>query len=167
MKKILLLLPLALMLVMCKSTKRKTTATSGKISNISYSEKFKGASAAETATLLKTLDASAETKSVLVLTQNFIGGEVTVVSAGKQVYKGYPITDKSTGLAERIAISNTADTRVLDSYTGNEVVLSASDTKKYKFAYVARTGKPKPAYKVLYSTKLKVFKPKKQKTAAR
>lgn len=151
MKKLLILLPLALLFVMCKS---KTTAKATPKDYIIYNDNFKGASDAQKSKFLKGIDATGENYSVLMLTKNFIGAEITVTTGGKQVYKGYPISDKKGGVTETIRISNTADTEVYDSYTKQKMVLEQKDNKKYKFIYMARSGAKQVPFKVMYSNKL-------------
>lgn len=152
MKKLLFILPLALLFTMCKTS--KTIADTGK-ANVIYSDDFKGATDAQTKAFLKKLNATEDEYAVLVLTKNFVGSEITVSTNGKQVYKAYPISDKATRIAERIRISNTADTEVYESYSKTTVTLKAEDVKKHKFIYIGRNNSATKPFTVLYSNKLK------------
>jgi hypothetical protein len=156
MKKILFILALSLLFITCKSKKNITTAKPANY--ITYTDKFKTSTDAQTKAFLKKLNAEGEDYSVLLLTRKFVGSELTVTAGGKEIYKGYALTDKSNGLAETLRIPNTTDTRIYDTYTKQEVLLEAGDLKKHKFVYVAKTGRTQTPFGVAYSHKLRAMK---------
>lgn len=155
MKKILFILALSLLFITCKS--KKTTAVEP-TNYITYTDKFKTSTEAQTTAFLKKLNAEDDGYSVLLLTRKFVGSELTVTSGGKEIYKGYALTNKGNGLAETLRIPNTSDTRIYDSYAKQEVVLDAKDVKKHKFVYVAKTGRTQTPFGVVYSHKLRAMK---------
>ena len=163
MKKALFIIALSFLFVMCKSTKTTTTSTSAITEakptkeNFIYSDGFKAATPAQTAALLKSLDATAANYSVLVLTKNFHGEEVVVTNGSKQVYKGYALSNGGSGIAEKIRIDNTADTKIYDSYSKKEIVIESSDAKKYKFVHVAKDTSKKVPFVVVCSNKVKAL----------
>lgn len=155
MKKILFILAIAMLFVTCKSKKTIATEPSN---YVTYTDKFKTSTDAQTKAFLKKLNAEDEGYSVLLLTRKFVGSELTVTSGGKEIYKGYALTNKGNGLAETLRIPNTTDTRIYDTYTKQEVLLEASDVKKHKFVYVAKTGRTQTPFGVAYSHKLRAMK---------
>ena len=160
MKKAFYILALSLLFVTCKSTKKVTTSTKEDTptkENFIYSDGFKAATAAQTAALLKDLSATAKNYSVIVLTKNFNGEEVTITNGTKQAYKGYALSNRATGIAEKIRIDNTADTKIYDTYTKKEITISASDAKKYKFVHVAKDTSKKIPFVIVYSNKVKAL----------
>ena len=161
MKKALLIIVLSFLFVMCKSTKtttiNTTTAEKPTKENFIYSDGFKAATPAQTAALLKDLGATADNYAVLVLTKNFNGAEVVVTNGSKQVYKGYALTNRGNGIAEKIRIDNTLDTKIYDSYSKKEITIESSDAKKYKFAHVAKDNSKKVPFVVVYSNKVKAL----------
>ncbi|MFP9100081.1 hypothetical protein ACLI09_13610 [Flavobacterium sp. RHBU_24] len=168
MKKILFMLLASTLFVMCKTAKTGNTSKTGKIEtekanepaseNVIYSDKFKAATAAETAALLKELNATAENYSVLVLTRNYKGEQITVTSNGKQVYKDYPISNNAIGIAEKIRIDNTGDTEIYDNHTKKSITIGSTDAKKYKFIHVAKEPAKKVPFVIVYSNKVKKLK---------
>ena len=75
MKKLLFIIGIAMLLVMCKSS--KTAAGSAPVAEdktkVQYKDDFRAASAREKAKVLKELKASAAKYSIVVFTQNFKG----------------------------------------------------------------------------------------------
>lgn len=159
MKKALFIIALSFLLVMCKSTKTTSTSATAEPTkeNFIYSDGFKAATPAQTTALLKELGATAENYSVLVLTKNFNGAEIVVTNGGKQLYKGYALTNRGNGIAEKIRIDNTLDTKIYDSYSKKEITIESSDAKKYKFAHVAKDNSKKVPFVVVYSNKVKAL----------
>jgi predicted SPOUT superfamily RNA methylase MTH1 len=163
MKKILFIALLSALFVMCKTTKTTTaaaTSTTAGQPEVAYRDNFKTVTDAEKAATLKELKATGENHSVLILTKNFKGENITVSNGSKKFYTGYPISNLGTGLAEKVAIDNTADITVYDSRSKKEAVLKSSDTKKYKFVYVSKKPGAKNPFVVTYSNKLAAFKGK-------
>jgi hypothetical protein len=168
MKKTLFILLASTLFVMCKTAKTGSTASNGKAEteksaeptseNFIYSDKFKAATAAETATLLKELKAGEDNYSVLVLTRNYKGEQITVTSGGKQVYKDYPISNNALGIAEKIRIDNTGDTQIYDDHTKKSITIKSKDAKKYKFIHVAKEPSMKVPFVIVYSNKVKKLK---------
>ena len=166
MKKALILLLLSLMFVMCKTAKTGNTTAKTETEkevaltdeNVIYSDKFKAATAAETAALLTELKATGENYSVVVLTRNYKGEEITVTSGGKQVYKDYPISNNALGIAEKIRIDNTGDTEIYDSHTKKSITIPGSEAKKYKYIHVAKEPSMKVPFVIVYSNKVKRLK---------
>lgn len=157
MKKILFLAALSVLFVTCKS-KKTTTAAAAPENYITYTDKFKTSTEAQTTAFLKKLNAQNDDYSVLLLTRKFVGSQLTVSAAGKEIYKGYALTNKANGLAETIRIPNTADVRIYDNYAKQEVTLETADLKKHKFIYVAKTGRTQMPFGVVYSHKLRAMK---------
>lgn len=159
MKKTLLLIALALLFVTCKSKKNATaTATAAPTNYVTYTDKFKTSTDAQTKAFLKKLSADDDKYSVLLLTRKFVGSQLTVSADGKEIYKGYALTNKGNGLAETIRIPNNADIRIYDNYAKQEVTLESADVKKHKFVYVAKTGRAQMPFGVVYSNKLRAMK---------
>lgn len=168
MKKILFILLASTLFIMCKTAKTgsaattATTATEKEVEltdkNVIYSDKFKAATAAETAGLLSALKATGENYSVLVLTRNFKGEQITVTSNGKQVYRDYPISNNAIGIAEKIRIDNTGDTEIYDNHTKKSITIPGTEAKKYKFIHVAKEPSMKVPFVIVYSNKVKKLK---------
>lgn len=162
MKKILFILLASMLFITCKSAKTsgKGTAKADEPTeeNFIYSDKFRAATAAETAALLKDLNATGENYSVLVLTRNYKGEQITVTSNGKQVYKDYPISNNAVGIAEKIRIDNTGDTQIYDDHTKKSITIEGKEAKKYKFVHVAKEPGMKVPFVVVYSNKVKKLK---------
>jgi len=168
MKKILFILLASTLFIMCKSAKTGNTASANKAEtektdeltneNIIYSDKFKAATAAETAALLKELKATEDRYSVLILTRNYKGEEITVTSGGKQVYRDYPISNNALGIAEKIRIDNTGDTEIYDNHTKKSITIPGSEAKKYKYIHVAKEPSKKVPFVIVYSNKVKKLK---------
>jgi len=157
MKKILFILALSMALVMCKTSKTAAAKTTKAKPEVAYNDNFKAAPEAEKTATLKALKATGETQGVLILTKNFKGENITISSAAKKFYTGYPISNMGNGLAEKIAIDNTADITIYDNHTKKEAVIKASDSKKYKFVYVEKKPGGKNPFAITYSNKLAKF----------
>lgn len=166
MKKILFIVAISMGFAACKSTQTATATgatsaaaeTSADTPTVAYRDNFKTVTDAEKAATLKELKATGQNQSVLIMTKNFKGETIVVSSGEKKIYSGYPITNLSNGLAEKVAIDNTADITIYDSRTKKEAVLKSSDTKKYKFVYVSKKPGAKNPFIITYSNKLAAFK---------
>jgi hypothetical protein len=157
MKKTAILLFISLFLAMCTTTK-KTTATATAKPKVTTTNDFKAAPDTEKTATLKELKAADAGYSVVVLTKNFKGENITVTSGAKKFYFGYPITNLGSGLAEKFRVENGADIKVYDSHTKKEAVLKSSDIKKNKFIYISKNPSAKNPFLITYSNKLMAFK---------
>ncbi|OYQ32213.1 hypothetical protein CHU92_14085 [Flavobacterium cyanobacteriorum] len=164
MKKIFLILLAAVFFAMCKSKKTAApgeveTITETAAADVQYRDDFRAASAAEKAALLKELRAVDAGYSVIIFTKGYKGEKLVVSTAGKTIYSGNFISNLKTGIAGRVRIQNTADTRVFDDFTKNEAVISAEEAAKHKFIYLmkdtSRKGNP---FMITYSNTLRPLK---------
>ena len=156
MKKLFFILMTAMLLVMCKSAKTTAPAAPAK-AEVLYKDDFKAAPEAERTALLKALNAGAPNYSVLILTENYKGEQIIASNVKKKLYSGYAISNLKTGIADSARIDNTLDTRVYDTYTKKEVVITAKEAQKHKFIYLMKkpgTGNP---FVVTYSNTLKTL----------
>lgn len=167
MKKALFILLASSLFVMCKTAKTTNNSATAvtekeaekpKSENVIYSDKFKAATEAQKQEVLKQLSASAENYSVLILTRNYKGEQITVMNGGKQVYKDYPISNKAIGIAEKIRIDNTQDTEIFDNTSNKSILIDSRDAQKYKFVHVAKEPGKKIPFVIVYSNKMKAVK---------
>lgn len=159
MKKTAFLLLCSLFFVMCttKKTATATTATASGKPSITVRDNFKTVTDAQKTATLKELKATEAGYSVMLLTKNFKGENITVTSGDKKFYFGYPITNLGNGLAEKFRIENSADIKVYDSRTKKEAVLKSSDVKKYKFVYISKDPSATNPFVITYSNKLAAY----------
>ncbi|MFD2908343.1 hypothetical protein ACFSX9_06305 [Flavobacterium ardleyense] len=153
MKKIFIIATMALMIGLqsCKSTE-KTAETVETVER----DDFRSASKAETARILKEVNAKNANKSVLILTQMYKGEKIQATQAGKVVFSDYPITNLNTRIANYFSISNQADAVIKDINTGQEVVIPTAKAVKYKFIYIMKkVSEGKFKYVVTYSNTLR------------
>ena len=158
MKKILFILPLALLLVMCKSSKTITKADKPEI-EVQYRDDFRAADAKEKTALLKELKATAANYSILVFTQNFKGEKIVASNANKKLYSDYVISNLKTGIADKFRIDNTVDTKIYDNLTKKEFIVPAKDAAKHKFIYVMKNTGGDSAFVITYSNTLRPLQP--------
>lgn len=158
MKKILFIIGMAMLLVMCKSTKTATASAGEEKAKVQYKDDFRSASAKEKAAVLKELKASGANYSVLVFTQNFKGEKITASNVNGQIYSGYAISNLKTGIADKARIDNTLDTTVYDKSDNHEVVIEAKEAQKHKFIYVMKNPGSKTPFTVTYSNTLRPLK---------
>jgi len=154
MKKILFILPLLLLLTMCKSSKT-ATAPVKEVVELRYRDDFRAATTAEKTEVLKSLKATAAKYSVLVFTQNFKGEKIVVSNATKKLYSDYVISNLKTGIADKTRIDNTVDTKIYDNLTKKEFVLLAKDAAKYKFIYLMKNPGGETTFIITYSNTLR------------
>lgn len=156
MKKLFIILTTLVLLITAESCKTTKPAVKSKPkAEITHRDDFKAAPDAERQALLKKLNATGDGYSVVIFTKNFKGEEVVVKNAQKTFYKGYPISNMKSGVAETIRIDNSTDIKVLDSFTKKEATLTTKETKKHKFIYVMQNpGKTNP-FTVTYSNTLR------------
>lgn len=158
MKKLTLLIMASLLLVMCKSAKSATTATEEKkeVSHVQYRDDFRAVSDTKKKALLSSLKATGENYAVLIFTKGYKGEKVTVSNATKSLYNGNLISDLKTGIAHKIRIDTTSDTKVYDSFTKKEVVIEAAEAKKHKFVYLMKdNGDKNNPFFITYSNTLR------------
>ncbi|MGQ2983285.1 hypothetical protein [Flavobacterium sp.] len=157
MKKLLFIIGIAMLLVMCKSS--KTAAGSAPVAEektkVQYKDDFRAASAREKAKVLKELKASAAKYSIVVFTQNFKGEKITAANTNGQLYSGYAISNLKTGIADKARIDNTLDTTVYDKSDDHEVVIEAKEAQKHKFIYIMKNPGSKTPFTVTYSNTLR------------
>jgi len=158
MKKIFLIIIAAFMLTMCGSSKKVSADGTTTIlkPNVQYRDDFKSASNAEKNALLKALKATGKNYSVLVFTKAYKGEKVTVTGGDKKIFSGYLISNLKTGVAEKVRIDNTFDTKVADESNKIEVTIEAEKAKDYKYIYLLKdtTGKGDP-FMITYSNTLR------------
>ncbi|AWH84783.1 hypothetical protein HYN59_06435 [Flavobacterium album] len=159
MKKITLIVFIALLFTMCKSHKTATSGTSEakveKPAEVQYRDDFRAATDKERTKVLKGLKATAAKYSVVILTQNYKGEKITLGNAKGQFYSGYAISNLKTGIADKTRIDNTVDTTLYDKSDNHEVVIEAKEAQKYKFIYVMKNPGSKTPFTVTYSNTLR------------
>jgi len=160
MKKIFLVLLAASLFVMCKSSKSSAAKAESpkEVAEVRYRDDFRSAKASEKKAVLSELKASEATYSVLIFTQNFKGEKVTASNARKQLYSGYVISDPKTGIADKIRIDNSVDTKVYDDASKRELIIEAREAKKAKFIYLMKNPGGDTPFIVTYSNTLRPLK---------
>lgn len=153
MKKIAIALLSALLFTMCSTSK---SAKAPAKAEVQYKDDFRSAADKEKSALLKKLNATGEGYSVLIFTQNFKGEKVTAKNAKKTVYTGYPFSNLKTGIADQARIDNTLDTKIYDTFSKTEAVISAKEAQKHKFIYLMKNppGGDSP-FRITYSNTLR------------
>lgn len=152
MKNIALVILSALLFTMC-STSKSTKSTAK--AEIQYKDDFRSASEKEKSALLKKLKATGEGYSVLIFTKNYKGEKVTASNAKKTVYSGYPFSNLKTGIADQIRIDNSTDTKIYDSFTKKEAVITAKEAQKHKFIYLMKDPGAENPFLITYSNTLR------------
>lgn len=156
MKKLFTILTAVLVLLTAANCKTAKPAVKKKPkAEVSHKDDFKSASNAEKQALLKKLNATGAGYSVVILTKNYKGEEVIVKNAQKTFYKGYPISNMKSGIAETIRIDNTADVKLHDTFAKKEATLSAKEIQKHKFIYVMQNPGATNPFSVTYSNTLR------------
>jgi uncharacterized protein YpmB len=155
MKKIFYILIAASLLVMCKSASTAKKADTKATTEVRYRDDFKTAPDAEKSKFLKSLKATGESYSVLVLTQNYKGEKITVTNGKTKVYADYPLSDPKKGLAANVRINNTMDTKVYDDLTKKEVLIESKEAKKHKFIYLMKNPGGENTFILTYSNTLR------------
>ena len=153
MKKLLLILVIAPLLVMC-SAKKDTAGETAK-AQVQYKDDFRAASDKERKALLTKLKATGENHSVLIFTNNFKGEKITASNAKGQLYNGYPMSNLKTGIAESIRIDNSLDTRIYDNLTKKEAIIETGEAKKHKFIYLMKSPGAAHPFVITYSNTLR------------
>lgn len=166
--KSLIFITCVLSVVSCKTVK-KTNITNThttekreliKKEDIFYTEQvrndFRSVSEGTQKKFLEMYDAEDKEYSILFFTQGFTGEEVIVTNDNKVLYKGMVFTDKSTGLAKNMRVTNTKNTSIYDTATKKTIYLNSDKASKHKFIYVMKgdTNNEKP-YKITFSDKLR------------
>lgn len=152
MKKIALVFLSALLFTMCSTSKSVKAPAKAEVQ---YKDDFRSAGDKEKSALLKKLKATGAGYSVLIFTKNYKGEKVTAASAKKTVYSGYPFSNLKTGIADQIRIDNTVDTRVYDSFTKKEAVITAKEAQKHKFIYLMKDPGAENPFLITYSNTLR------------
>ncbi|NHN26717.1 hypothetical protein FIA58_013610 [Flavobacterium jejuense] len=149
MMKLSLYIVLFFLLIGCKSSDVSTQ----------YRDDFKSVSAKEKTIFLKENKATAENKSVLLLTQGFKGEKITVKQGDKSVYSSYPITNLNTKLADYFSFSNENELLIYDQFTKKQLIIPSDKAKKYKFIYLMKEYKDDTAdFSITYSNTLRPLK---------
>ncbi|MHA3789753.1 hypothetical protein ACX0HA_16215 [Flavobacterium hauense] len=156
MKKIILIIFTASLFTMCGTSKSAKGSTKPEVQ---YKDDFRSATEKEKSALLKKLNATGANHSVLILTQNYKGEQIIVSNEQKTFYKEYPISNKKTGIADELRIDNTTDTKVYDTFSKKEAVISAKEAQKHKFIYLMKNppGGDSP-FRITYSNTLRPLK---------
>ncbi|ALM49586.1 hypothetical protein AMR72_12140 [Flavobacterium psychrophilum] len=152
MKKIALVILSALLFTMCSTSKTVKTAAKPEVQ---YKDDFRSASDKEKTALLKKLKATGAGYSVLIFTKNFKGEKVTASNSNKTVYSGYPFSNLKTGVADQVRIDNTVDTKIYDSFTKKEAVITAKEAQKHKFIYLMKDPSAENPFLITYSNTLR------------
>jgi hypothetical protein len=153
MKKIIPILFIAFLFTMCGTTK---SAKGSAKPEVQYKDDFRSATDKEKKALLKKLNAAGANYSVLILTQNYKGEQISVSNEKKTLYKEYPISNMKTGIADELRIDNTLDTKVYDNLSKKEAIISSKEAKKHKFIYLMKNppGGDSP-FRITYSNTLR------------
>ena len=156
MKKIVPILFIAFLFAMCGTSK---TAKGSAKPEVQYKDDFRSASDKEKKALLKKLNASGTNYSVLILTQNYKGEQIIISNEKKTFYKEYPISNMKTGIADELRIDNTIDTKVYDTFSKKEAIISAKEAQKHKYIYLMKNppGGDSP-FRITYSNTLRPLK---------
>ena len=157
MKKIFLIIACAVLFTMCKTKKEAVaSAPAAKESNtIQYRDDFRSVTPAKKAAILKSMDATGANFSVLIFTQGYIGEKMVVSNSKKLLFGGYLISNKKTGIADKLRIDNTLDTKIYDSSDKKELIIDAAEAKKHKFIYVKKAQGKEYPFTVTYSNTLR------------
>lgn len=146
MKKILLLVTCQFF-IMCSTT------------NIQVRDDFKSVSDTEKAKILKSLNATASNKSVLILTQGFKGEQISAFQNNKKTYADYPISNLKTKYADSFSFENTTTLILKDNFSNEEIKIEPKNATKYKFIYVMKKYENEKAkYLLTYSNTLRPLK---------
>jgi hypothetical protein len=154
MRKILLIIVTAFLFSMCGSSKTAGTKAPAK-AEVQYRDDFTAAPESQKKALLNTLKATGANYSVLIFTKAYKGEQITVTASGKTLYRGNLISNLKTGIAEKIRINNTTDTKVSDNFTKKEVIIEAAEAQKHKFIYLMKTAGSDNQFTVTYSNTLR------------
>lgn len=153
MKKIIPILFVAFLFTMCGTSK---TAKGSAKPEVQYKDDFRSATDKEKKALLKKLNATGTTYSVLILTQNYKGEQIIISNEKKTFYKEYPISNMKTGIADELRIDNTIDTKIYDTFSKKEAIISAKEAQKHKYIYLMKNppGGDSP-FRITYSNTLR------------
>lgn len=153
MKKIIPILFIAFLFTMCGTSK---SAKGSAKPEVQYKDDFRSATEKEKKALLKKLNASATNYSVLILTQNYKGEQIIISNEKKTFYKEYPISNMKTGIADELRIDNTIDTKIYDTFSKKEAIISAKEAQKHKYIYLMKNppGGDSP-FRITYSNTLR------------
>ncbi|RZK65380.1 MAG: hypothetical protein EOO95_08580 [Pedobacter sp.] len=159
MKKILLILVTAILFTMCGTGKKATAEAKAEAATrpeVQYKDDFRSVTDAEKAAFLKKMKATAANTSILIFTKTYKGEKVVASANGKNIFTGYLMSNNKTGIADKIRISNTVDTKIYDSFTKKEVIIEAAEAQKHKFIYLMKdtSGKQNP-FVITYSNTLR------------
>lgn len=156
MKKMVLLIALALLTTMCSTSKTtKSTSVIKSKPEIQYKDDFRAASDKEKDALLKDLKAGEANYSILIFTKNFKGENIIVSNSNTTLYKGYPISNLKTGIAYSIRIDNTLNTRVFEKLAKKEIIIDAKEAQKHKYIYMMKNPGADHPYTLTYSNTLR------------
>lgn len=156
MRKIFLLIAIALLTVMCKSKPATTAASAPAKPQVQYKDDFRPASAAEKNKLLKDLRAVDARYSVLIFTKGYKGEKVVISNTGRTLYSGNIISNLKSGIAAKIRIENATDTKVYDSFTKADVIIEAAEAQKHKYIYLMKDNENKDnPFTITYSNTLR------------
>jgi len=143
MKKIALIL-LIPFLIMCSTT------------NIQVRNDFTPVSEMEKERILKEMNASSPTKSVLILTQGFKGEKITASQNNKNVYSGYPISNLKTKYASSFSFDNLINLIITDAFSNEKIIIESKRAQTNKFIYLKKEYKDKKSsYLITYSNTLR------------
>ena len=160
MKKLCLLFFIALF-TMCHTTKKTiSTSPDSKEASLLYTEQyrddFKKVSDTQKSNFLKKINATAANYSVIIFTNKYQGEEFSVSNEKGSLFNNQLISNMSSGVANKVRIENTLDTKIIDRYKKQEFIIEAEKAKEYKFIYIMKdyTNSASP-YKITYSNSLR------------
>lgn len=146
------------LLIMCKSTHKNSADLEIKEPTVQFRDDFKSVSGTQKQSFLAEMKATKSSASVLILTKGYKGEDLSVSNEKKVIYKGNPITNLGTGIANYVKIDNTLTTKIKDIYSKQEAVINSETAKKYKFIYVMKEEGFGNSYKITYSNTLRPLK---------
>lgn len=124
--------------------------------NTQVRDDFKSVSEKEKERILKEINASSTTKSVLIFTQGFKGEKIVAKQNDKNVYSGYPISNLKTQYAASFSFINTNNLVINDTFSKEEFIIETKKAQQHKFIYIKKEHKQgKAKYLITYSNTLR------------
>lgn len=121
-----------------------------------YRDDFRSMDEKSKVAFLKKNNATAENRSVLLLTQGFKGEKVILKQNDKTISTSYPITDLNTKIASFFSFSNQSDLLIFDNYSKKDISIPFKKSQKYKFIYLKKEYQDSEAsYLITYSNTLR------------
>lgn len=148
-----------LLIAILTSCGTKKEVVEKKSYTVQYKEDFRSVNDQYEIDFLKSLNAAADDKSIIHLTQGYKGEKISAISNGKKVYTGYPITNLKIQYASYFAFDNNADLIITDAYSGKKITIESNKAVKYKHIYIMKSGKGASAhFTITFSNTLRPVK---------